>query len=395
MRHKILYLPCFVYAISFASILLLYQIGWSDMFPKLNNYLFGFLSATIVLSFILSFLQKRHIQISDNDIDLEPLFVNRSLYFIAIGNVLDFLYESGIPIVQTIINPSYSYHDFTGIPTFHVILGTFNIFFSILMFNYYLTNKSRKKLFQFIATLIPYILILNRGAFMIVFSAMIFLFLMRLKSISFIAILKPFLVLGIVLYFFGVVGNVRQEQTKDDKEYLLRVAGATDGFIDSGVPYEFYWSYIYLISPMGNLQNLVVMKEDTFDVNNVGLFTTTQLFPDFISKRMSSLLGYGDILENNESAAYFVTPLLNAPTVYFVSYFLLGTIGLVLMYLALMFSALVYPYLIKRESKYYATSIASLNALILLSTFNNMWYAVGTILLWPIIFDFIGRLKIR
>ena len=365
------------------------------MFPKFNTYLFGFLGSTIILSFILSFFQKKRIQINNNEVDLEPLFVNRSLCFIAIGNVLEFLYSSGIPIIQTIANPSYSYRDFTGIPTFHVILGTFNVFFSILMFNYYLTNKSKKKLFQFIATLLPYILVLNRGAFMIVFAAMIFLFLMRLKSISFRAILKPFLLLGIVLYFFGVIGNVRQEQTKDDKEYLLRVAGATDSFIYSGVPHEFYWSYIYLISPMGNLQNLVIMKEDTFDVNNIGLFTTTQLFPDFISKRISSLLGYEDILESNESVIYYVTPLLNAPTVYFASYFLLGTIGLVLMYLAIMFSALVYPYLIKRESKYYATSIASLNALILLSTFNNMWYAMGTILLWPVIFEFISRLKIR
>jgi hypothetical protein len=395
MRHKLLYLPCFVYAISFASILLLYQIGWSDLFPKLNGRLLIFLFATIILSLILSFTQKRYLQFGNNDADLKPVFVTRALYFIAIGNILDFLYESSIPIVKTMVNASYSYHDFNGIPTFHVILGTFNIFFSILMFNYYLTERSRKKLFQFIATLIPYILIMNRGAFMIVFSAMIFLFLMRLKSIKLRTILMPFIVFGIVLYFFGVVGNVRQEETKDDKEYLLKVAGATDDFLYSGVPSEFYWSYIYLISPMGNLQNLVDGKEGKFDVNNIGLFATTQLFPDFISKRLSALFGYGDILESNESAAYFVTPLLNAPTVFFPSYFLLGTIGLVVMYLAIMFSALVYPYFISRDSKYYATSIASLNSLILLSTFNNMWYAVGTILLWPIFFNFINRLKLK
>jgi hypothetical protein len=395
MKHKILYLPCFVYAVSFASILLLYQIGWSDLYPKLNGLLLFFLLTTIISSFILVFLQKSQLKISSNDINLKPLFVKRAIYFIGIGYALEFLYESSIPIVSTFLNSSYSYDDFNGIPTFHVILGTFNIFFSILMFHYYLTNKSRKKLFQFIATLVPYILIMNRGAFMIVFSAMIFLFLMRLKSINLKTILMPFAVLGIVLYFFGVVGNVRQEQTKDDKEYLLRVAGATDTFINSGVPNEFYWSYIYLISPMGNLQNLIDGKEDAFDISNVGLFTTTQLFPDFISKRLSALFGYGDVLESNESSAYFVTPLLNAPTVYFASYFLLGTIGLILMYLAMMFSALFYPFLIKRDSTYYSTSIASLNSLILLSTFNNMWYAAGTILIWPVIFDIINRLKFR
>ncbi|QXU41677.1 O-antigen polymerase [Pedobacter sp. D749] len=395
MKHKILYLPCFVYAISFGAILALYQIGWSDLYPEINGFLLFFLLSTIGISFGLALFQNRQIKIVKSDVNLSSNFLKRAMYFLGIGYILEFLYESSIPLVSTLLSGSYSYGDFNGIPTFHVILGTFNIFFSILMFNHYLTNKTKTTLFQFVMTLIPYVLVLNRGAFMIVFSAMIFLFLMKLKSISLVKIVKPFLVLGIVLYFFGVIGNVRQEQTKEDKEYLLKVAGATDRFLTSGVPGEFYWSYIYLISPMGNLQNLINLKDSSFNIDNIGIFSTTQLFPDFISKRLVGLLGYTDRLENGGGSEYLVTALLNATTVYYAGYYLLGSSGLIFMFFAMMISALIYPLLIKRDSQYYLTAIASLNSIILLSTFNNMWYATGTILLWPIIFSLIGRLKLR
>jgi len=395
MSNKILYLPCFVYATSFALILILYQIGWSDLFPELNGFLLYFLFITILIALGLSFIQLKTLRIPVNEVNLKPSFVKKSLLFIFVGYFLEFSYERSIPIVTTFLNSSYSYQDFNGIPTFHVILSTFNIFFSILMFNFYLCNKKKKNLFFFILTLFPYILVMNRGAFMIVFSAMIFIFLMQLKKISIKTIIKPIVVLGLVLYLFGVVGNVRQEQSKEDKEYLLRVGGATDTFIDSGIPGEFYWSYIYLISPIGNLQNIINEKKDQFLVNNIGIFITSQLFPDFLSKRLVALFGYTDMMENSDGENYLVTPILNASTIYFPAYFFLGSFGLIFMYLTMMISSIIYPLLVKKSSIYYFTSLASLNSIILLCTFSNMWYATGTILLWPIIFNIADRIKIR
>lgn len=394
MSNKLLYLPCFVYAVSFAMILILYQIGWSDLFPELSGFLLYFLFITILIALALSLIQLKTLRIPVNEVNLKPSFVKKSLLFIFIGYFFDFSYERSIPIVSTFLNSSYSYHDFNGIPMFHVILSTFNIFFSILMYNFYLCNKSKKNLFFFILTLFPYILVMTRGAFMIVFSAMIFIFLMQSKTININKIVKSIAILGLVLYLFGVVGNVRQEETKGDKEYLLRVGGATDTFIDSGVPGEFYWSYIYLISPIGNLQNIVYEKKDQFVVSNVGFFVTSQLFPDFLSKRLVAFFGYADRLENSDGENYLVTPLLNATTIYFPAYFLLGSFGLIFIYIIMMFSSLIYPLLIKKNSIYYQTSLASLNSIILLCTFSNMWYATGTILLWPIIFNFIDRIKV-
>ena len=125
------------------------------------------------------------------------------------------------------------------------------------------------------------------------------IYLAKTKSINIKNILKSAAILGIVLYFFGVIGNIRQTQTKTEKTYFLRIAGATDKFLESGVPQEFYWSYIYLISPIGNLQNIVDHKADVFDTKNIGFFTATELLPDFISKRVSSIFDYDEIIKKD------------------------------------------------------------------------------------------------
>lgn len=395
MKHKILLSPFFVYALAFTSILLLYQIGWSDFYPELNGFLIYFMAITIFISLIFAIIQSKNLVIPTENIKLSPGFIKKSLIIIFLGYSLDFLYESTIPLLRTFSDSDYSYEDFSGIPTVHVILATFNIFFSMIMFSYYMSYKSKKNFFLFVLTMIPYVLLLNRGAFMIVFCAVIFIYLSKIKSINVKNIFKSLAILGVILYLFGVVGNIRQKQTKNEKTYLLRIGGATDEFLESGIPAEFYWSYIYMISPVGNLQNLIDEKRDDFNTDNFGFFISTELFPDFISKRVSSVMGYDEIIEKDLGSRYLVTINLNAPTTYFRPYLQLGSGGMILIFIVIMFSAWIYPKILKRSSPYYMISIASLNSIILLSTFNNMWYNVGTILLWPLIFDFFGKVKFK
>ena len=394
MKYKILYMPCFVYSIAFSFILILYQIGWSDLYPELHGFLLFFLLGTCVISFILALIQSKTLELPISDIKLSEKFIKRSLIFIITGNFLEFAYERTIPIISTLINPNFDYHDYNGIPTFHVILSTFNIFFCILLFDYFLSTKNRKHLYNFILTLFFFVLIMNRGAFMIVFTAIIFIYLAKTKSINIKNILKSAAILGIVLYFFGVIGNIRQTQTKTEKTYVLRIAGATDKFLESGVPQEFYWSYIYLISPIGNLQNIVDHKADVFDTKNIGFFTATELLPDFISKRVSSIFDYDEIINKDLGSRYLVTINLNAPTVYYNSYLNLGSAGMYIMYFIMMMAAVFYPKILNRiNNPYYLSAVAALNSILFLSMFNNMWFNIGTVLLWPIILDVFRRLR--
>ncbi|MCJ8497155.1 oligosaccharide repeat unit polymerase [Chryseobacterium salipaludis] len=395
MKHKILLSPFFVYAFSFTSILLLYQIGWSDFYPELHGFLMYFIICTVIISLIYALVQSKNLHIPTEKITFKRGFIKKSIVFLLIGYSLDFIYESTVPLLRTFSDASYSYDDFKGVPTLHAVLATFNMFFSIAMFLHYTSYKTKKNFFIFIASMLPYVLILNRGAFMIVFCAVIFIYLSKIKSINFKSVLKAISILAVILYLFGVIGNVRQKQTKTDNTYLLRVGGATDRFLESGVPAEFYWSYIYMISPMGNLQNLIDKKKDDFDTENFGFFVATELFPDFISKRISSALEYDKIVEKDLSSRYLVTISLNAPTTYFRPYFELGSGGMIIVFAVIMVSAFIYPKLIENSSPYYMISLASLNSIILLSMFNNMWYNAGTILLWPLIFNYFYTHKIK
>ncbi len=395
MKHKILYIPTFVYSISYSIFILFYIIGWTNLYPNLSWNLGVFLLSTVLLSGVLSLYQKQKIRIQKSKINLSPSFIKYGFLFIAIGTILDFIYERSVPLITTFINPSYSYSDFNGVPTLHVLVATFNIFFSIIMFDYYYMNKSKKNFILFIQTLLPSILMMNRGAFMVIFCALIFIFLMRLPKLNIKKIFFTTLMIISVLYMFGVMGNIRQQQTKEEKEYLLRVGGATNSFINSPIPSEFYWSYIYIASPIGNLQNIINNKSDKFEEENLGIFTVSQLFPDFISNRLVDINDYKIKAKTSDAFNYLVTPLLNAPTTYYMPYYFLGIVGMIIMYLCLTLASFVYPLLIKNNSPFYIASIAALNSIILLSTFNNMWFNIGTVLIWPLVLNFFSRLNFK
>ena len=113
-----------------------------------------------------------------------------------------------------------------------------------------------------------------------------------------------------------------------------------------------------------------------------------------ISKRVSSIFDYDEIINKDLGSRYLVTINLNAPTVYYNSYLNLGSAGMYIMYFIMMMAAVFYPKILNRiNNPYYLSAVASLNSILFLSMFNNMWFNIGTVLLWPIILDVFRRLR--
>jgi hypothetical protein len=237
---------------------------------------------------------------------------------------------------------------------------------------------------------LPNILVLNRGAIMITLIACLIIYLMKLYIVRIINIGKIVSAVLLVLFFFGQLGNMRSELSADSKEYILSLGGATDEFIEGNVPFEYYWGYLYIASPVGNLDNLVSTYDPEKDIHS---FTSLifEFAPDFISNKLREIFHHGK--EEHTKSGYLVVESLNAPTVYFGSYFVLGWAGIWAMYIFSMCSTICYLFILPISGKYYITGFGILSSIVILNIFNNMWVSSGTILIWPLLFALLDRIK--
>ncbi|MCM3763504.1 O-antigen polymerase [Neobacillus niacini] len=391
--------PYFIYILSFLAVLIAYLFRWSNLFPDLGLPLILFLGSSMAVAFFLGRIFVKQKIISFNNIKYKK---NLELvtYGVLTGYLLEFLYHRNFPLLAMFTNTQLSYTEF-GIPTFHVLLVTFNSFFSLYLFQIVLSESERRKisLVLFILTLVPSILILNRGMLLIILMSCVFIYLIKYQSkITFnkIAGLTVLMVIG--LYLFGVLGNMRVNNSYQtntslfDNSLFLQIGGATNEFKDSVIPKEFFWGYIYLASPLANLQETINNFTFEEDVNfyDTFVFTITQTLPDFISKRVVPL--YNMVIP----AGYQITPELNVSTAFAQPFVLLGWVGITFYTIFAFVFALFYILLLKKlNSDYMIIGIAIMNSIFVFTTFSNMFSFTGLSfqLVYPLLFTLFSEKK--
>jgi hypothetical protein len=201
-----------------------------------------------------------------------------------------------------------------------------------------------------------------------------------------------------LLYLFGIAGNVRsmhqagRTESITSSDIILTIGDAKGSFRKSIIPKEYFWAYLYISSPLANLQRTIA-DSDSVDLTFGRLlsFINFEIFPDFVSKRISKFL------EVKKMGINRITPALAVGTVYAGSYVYLNWLGLVLMFSCTIFASFIYIILLKRDSTFFITGIAILNTLVLFNMFSNMFSFSGVSfqLVYPLIFSFSKRRKIR
>lgn len=219
-----------------------------------------------------------------------------------------------------------------------------------------------------------------------VLGSCLFVYLLSLKTVSpKVVTFLTILILGI-LFVFGIFGNLRiTSGTTTSSEYMLKISEATPEFTESVIPKPYIWTYMYVSSPMANLQNTVILSNPY--QRSAKSFFIHELFPDFIAKRIGARLG----IERSDVPR--IANWLTVSTFYARPYAFMGWAGMWIMFSLMCLVNVFYLFFIPTKSRYYVTGLAILNSIVLFNTFDNMYSVTGLVfqLFYPLFFSIVFR----
>lgn len=358
--------PFAAYTAGFAVALSVYSLGYSDLYPPLQPPLVWFLLSTCAICVFLAYAVAP--MVSHSSI-VEENFGKQFAIFtlIMIAFVIEVIANKGIPLLLIVTNADYNYRDF-GVPELHVAFGSFCYFFAVYWFDLYISGQGRKFLILSSIATCTTLLIYSRGAFIITLIAIIFVYIQR-RGFNRRLLLTFVVTFATALWGFGVLGDIRTKGVSGES-IILKVGDASDKFLNSNIPTELFWPYIYTSSPLANLQLNITDRHAT---DSPALYFALEYLPDVVSKR---------IVSKDTVAAFaplLVTDQLTVCTMYGRAFVLMGWLGLILSF-AYFVAISIIALRVLRRSKYFVSAMGILSSLAFLSIFDNFFINAAGIL---------------
>ena len=378
--------PNFIYIIAFIIPFLIYSLEWSTIYPPLTSQLFLFFALTFLITFIIGvFIDKlpplkyKPIPVFPyNGIVIAGLFLFYVLDCAYMGFVPLFTFSKGEATYGGSIN--------FGIPTIHVLVVTFNLFFALYLFHQFISNKKWSVFLWYLLAFVPFVFLIQRSNIMYIVIGSVFMYFISQKRLSFKRIFGMVAFAVFAIYMFGFLGNVRS--ANGDSSYIPRSSGATSSFMESGIPKEFYWGYLYIASPMANLQNNINVEQKV-QPDYLG-FAVFEMTPDFLSKKLAEVYA----IQRREFNQ--INSFLNVGTIYARAFSFLSWSGMFIIFLYLMGLMNLYYIVIRKSYMYGVSGISMMFTLIAIATFeNSIWFSAYSFpLFYPFLFSIVrGILK--
>ena len=384
-----MYNPYKLYSVTFLAAMLLYMLGWSDLFTNLSASMIIFLILTSIIMMLFGNFRKNSNLIKWNEIEKDDytyVFSILSLF----GHLINFIFAGKIPLINILLSkPNEVVEGFNGIPFVHVLLVSFTTFYCTYLFHLYLSTKHRKDLLLYLINFLPLILLFSRSAIILVLMNCVWIVLIRKRklSVKFVAILM--ICLLTIGYIFGVAGDKRTENQVNlsgtGSDLIMEIGSASEEFRESLIPKTYFWVYLYASSPLANFQHIINTDSNhPIDGERILEFVNNEFLPDSISNRINGLMG------TNNIEMPLITPTLNVATIYGPAYEYLSWMGPILMFIYTIVIITGYLYVNKENKQFLLTGIAILNSIIVLNAFDNMFSktAFSFQLVYPIAFGF-------
>ena len=384
--------PFFCYVFAFSISILIYLLGWSELYPTLSISLLGFLLATFAIHFSLG---KR---IQRNAILFKPL-VGKELFptiitlFIYLLWATEFFYEGGIPLFKIILKQPYNYRLF-GIPSLHVFVVTFSSFYTVYLFQLFLSHKSKRIFFLYLINLFAALLIYSRAMFFFNLTSSLFIYLIFLNEIPLKKIAFILLSLIPLFFLFGVLGSLRvSREAKEpyNNENFMAIGKASPEFKSSVIPREYFWAYIYISSPLANLQqNINDYPIESISVRKLAEMFNSEVLPDFLSKRIIRLFDLQQCTDKRIPGPF------NVSTVYSRSYSYAGWWGVILMGLVITLLPVLFLKLLPQSSDFFLSGWAILCTMYIFLVYDNTLRFTGLSfqLVYPLLLNWLANVRL-
>jgi hypothetical protein len=374
--------PFTTYCVACAFVVLVYSLDFSSLYPDLTQDVVAFLIYSVLsaglLSFFVAGIPIPEIRIADRK-TWECLLA----CFFVVGYASEFAYAGDVPLLQALSGGGADYTYF-GIPTFHVLLWGISSFYSVFWWDCYLGTKYKRYLiFSSIGIVAP-MLMFSRGG--VLMNALACLFVYGNRR----GLRRRGLLLGVcaicVALGFGYLGELRVGTRAQN--LILTIGGANEKILDSQLPDPTFWFYLYVSSPLANLQ-YAELHRSSDALSRVGV--VVDFLPDFVSKYFATVEEVSAV-----DRSLRISDALTAGTAYARPLVNLGWIGpyaLHTIFLAFAFCATRFS----RRSRYYGAILALLCAQGGLMFFDNMFVYAGSIgpILVGLALAFTGRLQLK
>lgn len=372
------------YSLIWSTVIVLYELKLSSYNREISNELMFFLLLSIVVSLILGFCFRKQMVYPKNII-LKKYDIKGTI-LICIFGVVTFLYAGHIPLIS-IISGSRSYGDFDVLPIIQPILINYIIYRVCKLTFYYLETEDKHRLFEIIIILSVVMLMFFKGTMIFCLFGMINLFISKKRINSKISLsyaLKIVSLLLVIFYINGGLANLRTGYDWDDNSFILRLGAINNELVPIFLPKQLLWGYVYITSPLANLNLCVQNYTNTLDITNIVIST----LPLFLAKRIFS--DNMSIFDNNNFSLYHEA--LNACTGYVNSVVSSGIIGMYYYFFILVIQLIILLLILKQlgfNEPYYFSVMAIV--ITFLFFYNTLVTAATSLLLFIVLGSAIKR----